>query len=56
MRFEFEFMIVSLCFSFIFVSVGESCLLVSWCADGGCSMTCNDKDRDKSRRPDADDR
>jgi hypothetical protein len=31
-RFEFKFGIVSFCFSFTFVSFGESHLLVSWCA------------------------
>jgi hypothetical protein len=31
-RFEFESGIVLFCFSFIFVSFGESRLLVSWCA------------------------
>jgi hypothetical protein len=43
-------------FSFIFVSFGESRLLVSSCAGGRCDMTCNDKDRGRSRRPDAEDR
>jgi hypothetical protein len=55
-RFEFEFGIVSFCFSFIFVSLGESCLLVSWCAGGKCGMTCSDEDRGRSRRPGAEDR
>jgi hypothetical protein len=27
------------CFTFIRVSVGESCLLVSWCAGGSCAAT-----------------
>jgi hypothetical protein len=31
-RFQFKSGIVSFYFSFIFVSFGESCLLVSWCA------------------------
>jgi hypothetical protein len=31
-RFEFEFRIVLFCFSFTFVSLGDSRLLVSWCA------------------------
>jgi hypothetical protein len=47
---------VLFCFSFIFVSFGESRLLVSWCAGGRCGMTCSDEDRDRSRRPDAEDR
>jgi hypothetical protein len=54
-RFEFESRIV-LFFSFIFVSFGESCLLVSWCAGGRCSMACSDEDRGRSRRPGAQDR
>jgi hypothetical protein len=53
-RFEFESGIVS--FSFIFVSFGESHLLVSWCAGGRCGMACNDKDHGRSRRPGAEDR
>jgi hypothetical protein len=55
-RFEFESGTVSFCFSFIFVSVGESCLLVSWCAGGRCGMACSDEDRGRSRRPGAEDR
>jgi hypothetical protein len=34
-------------------SFEESRLLVSWCGDGKCNMAGNDKDRDRSRRPDA---
>jgi hypothetical protein len=37
-RFEFESRVVLFCSSFIFVSFGESCLLVLWCAGGRCSM------------------
>jgi hypothetical protein len=55
-RFEFEFGIVLFCFSFIFVSFGESCLLVSWCAGGRCAMVCSDEDRGRSRRPGIEDR
>jgi hypothetical protein len=55
-RFEFESGTVSLCFSFIFVSFGESRLLVSWCAGGRCGMTYSDEDRVRSRRPGAEDR
>jgi hypothetical protein len=55
-RFEFESEIFLFCFSFIFVSFGESCLLVSWCAGGRCGMTCSDEYRGRSRRPDAEDR
>jgi hypothetical protein len=54
--FEFESGIVLFCFSFIFVSFGESRLLVSWCAGGRCGMACSDEDHDRSRRPSAEDR
>jgi hypothetical protein len=54
--FEFESGTISLYFSFIFVLVGESCLLVSWCAGGRCGMACSDEDRGKSRRPGTEDR
>jgi hypothetical protein len=54
-RFKFEFEIVSFYFSFIFVSFGESRLLVSWCAGDRCSMVCSHEDRGRSRRPDAED-
>jgi hypothetical protein len=54
-RFKFESGIVLFCFSFTFVSFGESRFLVSWCAGGRCGMTCSDEDRDRSRRPDAED-
>jgi hypothetical protein len=55
-RFEFESGTVLFCFSFIFVSFGESRLLVSWCAGDRCDMTCSDEDRGISRRPGAEDR
>jgi hypothetical protein len=54
-RFEFESAIVSFCFSFTFVSFGESSLLVSWCVGGRCSMTCSDEGRGRSRRLGAED-
>jgi hypothetical protein len=41
---------------FISISFEESCLLVSWCAGGRCSMACSDNDRYKSRRPSVEDR
>jgi hypothetical protein len=41
---------------FIFISFGESCLFVSWCAGGRCGMACSDEDRGRSRRPGAEDR
>jgi hypothetical protein len=31
-------------------------LFVSCCAGGKCGMVCNDEDRGRSRRPDAEDR
>jgi hypothetical protein len=55
-RFEFKSGIVLLCFSFIFVSFGESRLLISWCAGGRCGMVCSDEDRGRSRRPGVEDR
>jgi hypothetical protein len=55
-RFEFESGIILFYFSFIFVSFGESCLLVSWCTGGRYDMTCSDEDRGRSRRPGAEDR
>jgi hypothetical protein len=55
-RFEFEFGIVLFYFSFTFVSLGESRLLVSWCACDRCGMACSDKDRSRSKRPGAEDR
>jgi hypothetical protein len=55
-RFEFESGIVLFYFSFVFVSFGESCLLVSWCAGGRCGMACSDEDCGKSRTPGAKDR
>jgi hypothetical protein len=54
--FEFESEIVLFCFSFTFVSFGESCLLISWCTGGRCGMLCNDENHDKSRRSGAEDR
>jgi hypothetical protein len=55
-RFEFESGTVSFCFSFTFVSFGESRLLVSWCAGGRCDMACSDEDHGRSRRHGAEDR
>jgi hypothetical protein len=54
-RFEFKSRIVSFCFSFSFVSFGESCLLILWCAGGRCSMACSDEDHGRSKRPGAED-
>jgi hypothetical protein len=55
MKFEFESETVSFYF-FYFVSFGESCLLVPWCAGGRCGMACSDEYRDRSRKPGAEDR
>jgi hypothetical protein len=55
-RFELKSGIVLFCFSFIFVSFGESCLLVSWCVGDRCGMMCNDEDHDRSKIPGAEDR
>jgi hypothetical protein len=45
------------CFVFFYLYfVGESCLLVSWCAGGRCGMVCSDEGHDRSRRPGAEDR
>jgi hypothetical protein len=55
-RFEFESGFVLFCFSFIFVSFGESRFLVLWCAGGRCGMACSDENHGRSRRPGAEDR
>jgi hypothetical protein len=55
-RFEFKSGIVLFCFSFTFISFGESRLLVSWCAGGMCGMVCSDEDHGRSRRPIVEDR
>jgi hypothetical protein len=55
-RFEFESGIVLFYFSFIFVSFGESCLLILWCAGDRFNMECSDEDCGRSRRPGAEDR
>jgi hypothetical protein len=54
-RFEFESGIVLFWFSFTFVSFGESCLYISWCAGGRCGLACSDEGRGRSRRPVAED-
>jgi hypothetical protein len=54
-RFEFKSGMVHLFYLYL-CFVGQSCLLVSWCAGGRCSTTCTDEDRGRSRRPDAEDR
>jgi hypothetical protein len=54
----FEFEYGTFCFVFLLslFRFGESRLLVSWCAGGMCSMTCNDEDCGRSRRPGVEDR
>jgi hypothetical protein len=42
-------------FTFIFVSCGEACLLVSWCIGERCGMAGSDGDHGRSRRPSAED-
>jgi hypothetical protein len=54
-RFEFESEIVLFCLCFIFVSFGESLLLVSWCAGGRRGMACSNEDHGRSRRPGVED-
>jgi hypothetical protein len=44
------------CFTFIFVSCGELCLIVSWCAGDRCDMEGSDENRGMNSRPDAEDR
>jgi hypothetical protein len=55
-RFEFKSRIVLFCFSFTYVSFGESRLLVLWCAGDRCGIACSDEDHGRSRRPGAEDR
>jgi hypothetical protein len=43
-------------FTFIFVSFGELCLLISWCAGGRCDLMGSDEDCGRSRRAGAKDR
>jgi hypothetical protein len=52
--FEFEFRIVL--FFFYLCFIGESRLLVSWCACGRYGMTSSNEDCGRSRRPGAEDR
>jgi hypothetical protein len=55
-RFEFESRTVSFILPLSFISFGELCLLVSWCAGGMCGMTCNDEGHGRSKRPGVEDR
>jgi hypothetical protein len=56
LRFELKFGTFSWFYPINFVSCGESCLLVSWCAGGRCGMVASDKNHGRSRRPGAEDR
>jgi hypothetical protein len=51
--FEFESGTFQWVLPTIFVSCGESCLLVLWCVGDRCGMAGNDEDRGRSRRPNA---
>jgi hypothetical protein len=53
-RLEFKFKTVSFVL-LLSCSFGESCFLVLWCTGGRCGMMGSDKDRDRSRRPSAED-
>jgi hypothetical protein len=53
--FEFESETFWWFYYYIFVSCGESYLLISWCAGDRRNMAGRDKDRGTSRRPDAED-
>jgi hypothetical protein len=39
----------------LYILVGESCLLISWCAGDRCDMVGSDEDHDRGRRPSAED-
>jgi hypothetical protein len=53
LRFEFKYKIIRWFYSIIFVSCGESMLLVSWRAGDMCDMAGNNEDLGWSRRPGA---
>jgi hypothetical protein len=54
-RFEFKSETFQWFYPIIFVSCGESRLLVSWCVGGRCDMVGSDDDLGKSRRLGAED-
>jgi hypothetical protein len=54
-RFEFETGTFPWFYAIIFVSYGESRLLVSWCVGDRCDMTGSDEDLGRSRRAGAED-
>jgi hypothetical protein len=53
-RFEFESEKFQR-FYLVICSCGESCLLVSWCADDRCNTAGSDEDHGRSRSPGAED-
>jgi hypothetical protein len=55
LRFEFKFGTIRWFYPIIFVSCGESQLLLLWCAGGRCDMIGNDEDLGRSRRSDVED-
>jgi hypothetical protein len=55
LRFEFKFGTIRWFYPIIFVSCGESQLLLLWCAGGRCDMIGNDEDLGRSRRPGVED-
>jgi hypothetical protein len=50
-RFKFESETFQWVLPTIFVSCGESCLIVSWCVGCRCGMAGSDEDRGRSKRP-----
>jgi hypothetical protein len=55
LRFEFESGIIQWSYLIIFVSCGESRLIVSWCVVDRCNVMSNDGDLGRSRRTDTED-
>jgi hypothetical protein len=56
LMFEFKFGTIRWFYPIIFVSCGESWLLVSWCVSDRCDMVGSDENLGRSRRPGAEDR
>jgi hypothetical protein len=56
LRFEFDSGTIWWFYRIIFVSCGESWLLISWYVGDRCDMTGSDDDLGRSRRPGAEDR
>jgi hypothetical protein len=55
-RFEFESETIRWFYPIIFVSCGESWLLISWFEGDKCDMVGSNEDLGRSRRPGAEDR